>query len=240
MTQPSTSSTEHNALPASNLTWQQQLMASSWAQERPGESSRNTPRRKKKDRTSSASSAPKKGAEKQAAAPAPTSGSALTWQQELFQQSQRAGPKFDHAADARDVATFGAPAAPGPSAQSGGTARKSRSRGKKSSKDNKGSNPSTPVREPPPLLPSEAYAGPTFHNSPPATSLPAPRFSRATKSPLPAPLRADGAAAAPAAPADAASVPTPRATSPSQAAFPTVDTLLAQMLQPASISPGPP
>ena len=93
--------------------------------------------------------------------PAPESH--LTWQQQLLSNPKRPGPKFDRTAEKRDEETFGAP--------------KERRKNKKDSiqhgRDKK--DPKTPER-------GNAYAGPTFHNSPAPDSLPAPRFqSRVSK-----------------------------------------------------------
>lgn len=95
--------------------------------------------------------------------PAPEPESNLTWQQQLFNNPKRPGPKFDHAAEKRDEETFGATK----------DKRKGRKDNAQHVREKKG--PHTPERV-------DKYAGPTFHNSPAPDTLPAPRFqSRSSK-----------------------------------------------------------
>lgn len=98
-----------------------------------------------------------------APAPAPETGSNLTWQQQLFNNPKRPGPKFDHAVEKRDEETFGA--------------TKDKRKGRKDTAQHvrETKEPHTPERV-------DKYAGPTFHNSPAPDTLPAPRFqSRSSK-----------------------------------------------------------
>ena len=200
--------------PPNQMTWQQQMMTPSWNQ---------APRKKKEKNTE----APKKK-EKTTAPAVEKVGSNMTWQQELFLQSKRVGPAFDHAADARDEQTFGGESALRPkSAPPGTTGTPERRKAGKS----KGSNKNTRVPNTPQKKQGSApvaYAGPTFHNSPSAASLPTPKFAnRGARSPLSEPASAEPSTNM---------TPLHDSTVPSPPPLQTVDRLLAQMLKTSSVS----
>lgn len=148
----------------STLTWQQQLLKES--QGRQKKEKRPQEKRATKPKSTNTKPKPKDRAPEHTA---PT----LTWQQELFNQAQRPGATFDYAADERDLETFGG----GKSRGNGATGTPDRRRGKGKMR-NDAKLPSTPNKK---ALPSLAYAGPTFHNSPAAASLPAPKFPGKSK-----------------------------------------------------------
>lgn len=148
------------AVPSPALTWQQQLL---------NESQTNNANRKKKEKRP-AKSKPASNAQRSNSKPKQESASGLTWQQELFNQAQRQGPEFDHAADARDVETFGGNAK--------GTPDRRKPKGNGKGKSSEGKSPQTPHKG---AVPALAYAGPTFQNSPSAASLPAPLFKGKSK-----------------------------------------------------------
>lgn len=141
---------------ASSLTWQQQLLSQSQG---PSPETRRKRTEKKSKRGQSDKTT--------------MNESSQTWQQKLLQQSKRPGPAFDHAADQRDVETFGATGAPNREQTGTPDRRKPKSREKVKVK-----NPETPSK---PGRVAPAYAAPTFHNSPAPTSLPPPRFSSRSK-----------------------------------------------------------
>lgn len=203
--------------PASQMTWQQQMMSQSWNQ---------APRKKKEKSVKAEASSKKKDNPKLPATEKP--GVQMTWQQELFQQSKRVGPVFDHAADAKDVQTFGGDCAPSSKTASSGAAstpeRRKNNKAKGSTKNRDARAPNTPQKQ---ANAPVAYAGPTFHNSPSAASLPTPKFASRTKSPLSEPASAGPSAA----------MTPPRDTAvPSPPQLQTVDSLLAQMLKSSSVS----
>lgn len=148
------------AVPSPALTWQQQLL---------NESQNNNANRKKKEKRP-AKSKPAPSAQKSNNKPKQESASGLTWQQELFNQAQRQGPEFDHAADTRDVETFGGNVK--------GTPDRRKPKGNGKGKSSEGKSPQTPHKG---AVPALAYAGPTFQNSPSAASLPAPLFKGKSK-----------------------------------------------------------
>lgn len=142
---------------ASHLTWQQQLLQ----QSTPSDAAT----RERKSSKPSKKSKPK-------AAPEQSARSQLTWQQELWQQQR--GPAFDHPENARDVETFG----------EGGGERRGGKRGQAKEKATAATSPARTTRKVSAAAPKKtqkssepAYAGPTFHNSPSAASLPAPSFT---------------------------------------------------------------
>ncbi|WFD18835.1 hypothetical protein MCAP1_001046 [Malassezia caprae] len=200
----------------SQMTWQQQMMSQSWSQ---------APR-KKKEKTE----VPSKKKDKPKSPTAEKASSHMTWQQELFQQSKRAGPTFDHAADARDVQTFGGETARTKASQPGAAGTPERRKNGKAKGGNKNARgPNTPKKEQGSA--PVAYAGPTFHNSPSAASLPTPKFaSRGAKSPLSEPASTGPSSAM---------TPLRDLTVPSPPPLQTVDHLLAQMLKSSSVSDAP-
>lgn len=199
------------------LTWQQQLMSQSWDQ---------TPRKKKDKQPAKNADAPTRKKDKPKA-PVVKAAPHMTWQQELFQQSKRVGPTFDHVADERDMQTFGGESAvPEKSALPGAAVtpeRRKNGKSKGAGKQRDGRVLNTPTKDKSGT--PNAYAGPTFHNSPSATSLPTPKFaSRSAKSPLSEPASSEPSVAA-----------TPRPmTLPPPPQLQTVDHLLAQMLKTSS------
>lgn len=146
------------------LTWQQQLLNESQAQKKKN-TKRPQEKRAPKPKADNAKPKPKE-------ADSATPSSALTWQQELFRQSQRPAA-FDYAADSRDVETFGEGKGRATGAASTPDRRKNKAKPRVESK-----SPSTPNKK---VAAAMAYAGPTFHNSPAATSLPAPKFGGKSK-----------------------------------------------------------
>jgi len=196
------------------MTWQQQMMSQSW----------NQAPRKKKEKTE----LPPKKKDNPKAPVTEKATSHMTWQQELFQQSKRTGPTFDHAADARDVQTFGGDSARQKTAPLSAAGTPERRKNGKAKGGNKNARvPNTPQKEKQGGVPV-AYAGPTFHNSPSAASLPTPKFaSRGAKSPL----------SEPASTGPSTAMTSPRDTSVSSSPpLQTVDHLLAQMLKSSSVS----
>lgn len=214
------------------MTWQQQLMSQSWSQD--GQANRKKKSKAvtlKKPASKGSAPAPKKNEKAVPANPETT----MTWQQQLFQQSHRAGPTFDHAADEKDAETFGTPKGGKNKGSSSNAAtvpdRRKPKNQKNNAKPRDGRSTATPTKEAT-ATPAAAYAGPTFHNSPSAASLPTPRFSmrtdKATSSETP-PTTAPSSVASPGPSAASPSGPPP---------MQTVDALLAQMLSPHSLSLG--
>ncbi|WFC94865.1 hypothetical protein MBRA1_001503 [Malassezia brasiliensis] len=168
---------------------QQQLLNESQAQKKKN-NKRPQEKRTPKPKPDNAKSKPK-----EADSAAPTS--ALTWQQELFRQSQRPAA-FDYAADSRDVETFGEGKGRATAGASTPDRRKNKAKTRAEPK-----SPSTPNKK---MAAVVAYAGPTFHNSPAATSLPAPKFGGKSKIPNADDARAVSDAAVPA-PVSTSAVP---------------------------------
>lgn len=160
---------------ASNLTWQQLLM-----HESQGSKTKEKRINEKRALEKNKSNSKPKNVKPKRAEKVQESKSNMTWQQELFYHSQRPGPAFDHNADARDKETFG------DEKKKGSSSTPERRKGKTKARDAKVAPPNTPLKG---LTPTAAYAGPTFHNSPAAASLPAPKFSGRPKS-----SQAEGAA----------------------------------------------
>ncbi|WFD42941.1 hypothetical protein MPSI1_001592 [Malassezia psittaci] len=150
-----------NEATSSSLTWQQQLMNDS-------SSSRKT--RKEPDIREKREVKPRKP-KSDKSGPVDTLNN-QTWQQELFNQAQPRKSAYDFAADARDRETFGAE-----SSRSKNTANAQETRKKKGKTRVLIKTPKTPSQS----VTTMAYAGPTFHNSPHAASLPAPTFQGKSK-----------------------------------------------------------
>lgn len=157
----------------SGLTWQQELLGSQKPDkkgERKGE--------KKKDKAPNKK--PTKNKESEATSKS-TSKESLTWQQEIFGTNKR-GPAFDVFADAKDIDTFGE-SKPShlplkPKGKKGTGRRRADSLGdshKQRTSSSLTGSPSTPNKL--------VYAGPTFHNSPSAASLPQPKFKKRADAP---------------------------------------------------------
>ncbi|WFD05007.1 hypothetical protein MVES1_000332 [Malassezia vespertilionis] len=156
----------------SGLTWQQEMMTKSF---------HTAPRHQEKRAGQPKQPATQKQNIKKCDTVDSTPVAAMTWQQQMLRQGARRGPTFDHPADARDAQTFGGAnkkAAAGTMERRKGKngAKNSASDGKNGAKGNAydAKMPATPRKG---AMPDIAYAGPTFHNSPSAASLPAPRFS---------------------------------------------------------------
>ena len=184
------------------LTWQQELLTQTWKPNRKSEKPKsatgsNPARGKRKDKLPSASSnvaAPSSAMTASGTTPPTPSSSGLTWQQELFQQSKRPGPTYDRAETAKDMETFGTqgsklskPTNTKVSADRNKSKNASKGKNKNLTKLRDSQTPMTPSKIPistkvssssSPLSAPLAYAGPEFHNSPSAASLPTPRFTQ--------------------------------------------------------------
>ncbi|WFC98852.1 hypothetical protein MYAM1_001585 [Malassezia yamatoensis] len=151
-----------NEATSSALTWQQQLMNDSSSSRKTRkephirEKREAKPRKPKSDKSGSVDALKNQ-----------------TWQQELFHQAQPRKSAYDFAVDARDRETFGEG-----SLRSKNAANTQETRKKKGKTRVLIKTPKTPNQD---VTTTMAYAGPTFHNSPHAASLPAPTFQGKSK-----------------------------------------------------------